>query len=379
MQLASEDQLRLNVLLAQPLEALRINEGSMTVHALTPRGEAKVRLNPTVRDEQYLRWVRELISTRITGSPGGYPVFLQRWTRMGQNTTRLEQLLLLGEPEAVVAVVHAPKLSAELARRAWWAAPTPHNARRLLEKPAVVNSALGQTLAAFLLEFLPFEAIPSDMVDTVHLCLQGELISPEEQEKLWNRARRKNPFYVGFLLADSRTIPLNDPPHQAHPAVCSALAPEQAAGNPFAHAFSIALSAGGQRWLRTLLLALEKPADQEVVIALFQALQKRFNLPFPESRGTRDMVLAQQRAAAWSRGQDDQGRICPTALQAVGQALPAGLQPLLEAQLLLAQMGEDSLVPVFGGSDAVGSVMRRHLEPLSQPISTAAACLLGTA
>ncbi|HPE60251.1 MAG: hypothetical protein KDI15_10330 [Thiothrix sp.] len=378
MQLASEDMLRLNVLLAQPLQALRINESTMTVHALTAKGEAKVQLHPTVHDTRYLRWVRELISTKVTGSPGGYPVFLQRWTRMGQNTTRLEQLLLLGEPEAVVAVVHAPQLSAELARRAWWAEPTPHNARRLLEKPDVVGSELGQVLAAFLLEFLPFEAIPLDMADTVHLCLQGELISTAEQKKLWNRARRKQPFYVGFLLADSRTLPLSDPAHPSHAEVCTALAPALAADNPFAHAFSIALSAGGRRWLRTLLLALEKPADQEVVIALFQAIQKRFNLPFPESRGVRDMALAQQRAAAWSRGEhDDQGHACPQSLQTVVQALPPALQLLLEAWLLLAQMGEDSLVPVFGGSDAVGSVMRKHLEPLSKPVSRAAVCLLG--
>ena len=49
-------------------------------------------------------------------------MYLQRWTRMGQmRDESLEQLLLLGEPEAVVAVVCAPGLTDELARRAWWA------------------------------------------------------------------------------------------------------------------------------------------------------------------------------------------------------------------------------------------------------------------
>ena len=42
MQLSNEDNLRLNVLLAQDLKAIRINEGTMTVHALTDQGEAKV-------------------------------------------------------------------------------------------------------------------------------------------------------------------------------------------------------------------------------------------------------------------------------------------------------------------------------------------------
>jgi hypothetical protein len=44
--------LQLNVLLAQPLQAVRINESTMTAHALTACGEAKVRLNPTAQDEQ---------------------------------------------------------------------------------------------------------------------------------------------------------------------------------------------------------------------------------------------------------------------------------------------------------------------------------------
>jgi hypothetical protein len=36
--------------------------------------------------------------------------------------------------------------------------------------------------------------------------------------------------------------------------------------------------------------------------------------------------------------------------------------------LVLAQLGEDSLITYFGGSDAVGSVMRNQLKPLIEPI-----------
>ncbi|MEZ5476913.1 MAG: hypothetical protein R3E95_05350 [Thiolinea sp.] len=208
MQLSNEDNLRLNVLLAQPLQAVRINESTLTVHALTAKGEAKVRLNPTTRDEQYLRWVRELLALKVTGSPGGYPVFLKRWTRMGHTRNNLEQMLLLGEPEAVAAVVYAPQLSHEIGRRAWWADPNAANARRLLEKADVAAGPLGQELADYLLEFLPFEEQPLDVVDTVRLCLRGELISEAERDKLWSRAKRKNPFYVGFLFADAARLPL---------------------------------------------------------------------------------------------------------------------------------------------------------------------------
>ena len=120
MELSSEDSLRLNVLINQDLQAIRIDESKMIVYALTGRGEAKVPLNPTCRDEKYLRIVREMFSTHALGSPGGYPVFLRRWTRMGQmREESLEGLLILGEPEAVVAVANSTELTEEVARRAW--------------------------------------------------------------------------------------------------------------------------------------------------------------------------------------------------------------------------------------------------------------------
>src|SRR6056297_2633860 len=144
MELSNEDALRLNVLLNQDLQAIRIDESKMIVYGLSDKGEASISLNPNCRDEQYLKQVKELISTHVLGSPGGYPVFLRRWTRMGQTRDEsLAQLLLLGEPEAVVAVVHAPGLTHEFARRAWWAMPTAENARRMLEREVVVQSPLG--------------------------------------------------------------------------------------------------------------------------------------------------------------------------------------------------------------------------------------------
>ncbi|MGD8614944.1 MAG: sulfur reduction protein DsrS, partial [Gammaproteobacteria bacterium] len=153
MDLSSEDSLRLNVLLANPLQAVRIDESSMTVHALSDQGEASVKLNPRGRDDQYLKRVRELLSSQVLGSPGGYPVFLRRWTRMGQaRDNSLEQLLLLGEPEAVVAVVHANGLTDEIARRAWWAMPVADNARRMLERECVVRGTMGPVLAEYLVE-----------------------------------------------------------------------------------------------------------------------------------------------------------------------------------------------------------------------------------
>ena len=122
MDLTPEDALRINVLLASQIEAIRLDESRMTLFALSQKGEAKVKLNPNCRDDSYLRKVRETLSSHVLGSPGGYPVYLKRWTRMGQARDEvLESLLMLGEPEAVVAVVNATGITDELARRAWWA------------------------------------------------------------------------------------------------------------------------------------------------------------------------------------------------------------------------------------------------------------------
>ena len=158
MDLTPEDALRINVLLASPIEAIRLDESRMTLFALSPKGEATVKLNPNCRDEAYLRKVRETLSSHVLGSPGGYPVYLKRWTRMGQARDEvLESLLMLGEPEAVVAVVNASGITDELARRAWWASQTSDNARCMLQQAAVVNGQMGSVLADFLIEFLPFE------------------------------------------------------------------------------------------------------------------------------------------------------------------------------------------------------------------------------
>lgn len=363
MQLSNEDNLRLNVLLAQPLKAIRINEASMTILALTEKGEAKVQLNPTVRDDQYLRWIREIISLKITGSPGGYPVFLRSWTRMGHADNTIEHMLLLGEPEAIVAMVHAPVLTHDQANCAWWANPTIEVARRLLHYPDIVAGGLGKELAAYLLEFLPFEEEQKNIVISVSLCLQGELTTKEQRVSLWKRAKRKNPFYVGFLRS-KKNIPSNQSEHPELSIIESSLSKLIADENSYALHLCELLSEEGQRWLYTLKESLRKPVDQDVVITLFLFIADNFSLPFPERLGVREMQLACDRSDQLCRGEEG----TPEALTQVLLTLDKEYHLLLNATLVLAQLGEDTLTPVFSGNDSVGTVMRRKLEPLTTPI-----------
>ncbi len=366
MELSNEDNLRLNVLLAQDLKAIRINEGTMTVHALTDKGEAKVVLNPTIRDEQYLRLVRELFSLKITGSPGGYPIFLKRWTRMGHTDNTLEHMLLLGEPEAIVAVVHAAELTHEIGLRAWWANPTTEVAIRLLEYPDIVNGELGKELASYLMEFMPFEEKQVQIVNMVRLCLQGELLTAEDREKLWARAKRRNPFCVGFVHTSPNKIPLAIKESKNFSNVKKSLKNVLVQDNPYAKNLVLLLSNDGQTWLHTLKLALNKPVDQDVVISLFIAINQFFHLPLntlaQDHRGTRSIEIAIDHAE----------EICKKAdcidLQTTITLLNNDQQPLINAMLVLAQMGEHTLIPIFSGNDSVGTVMRKRLLPLTTPL-----------
>jgi hypothetical protein len=366
MELCAEDSLRLNVLLANPLQAVRIDESSMTVHALSQEGEASVKLNPQGRDDQYLKKVRELLSSQVLGSPGGYPIFLRRWTRMGQaRDDSLEQLLLLGEPEAIVAVVHAAGLSDEIARRAWWAMPVAENARRMLEKESVVTGSMGSVLAEYLIEFLPFETDHRAMIETVRLVLQPGLVSDELRDKLWRSARRKNTYYVGFMHAMPDALPDTSTARADWQQLSERLQPLLKAGNPVARQLCRCLSDAGQVFLETAELAMKKPVNQDVVVELLKAIQGYFASVCPHSDAAADMETIIDDAEALL----DVPPVCETttAVQDVLAVVPEYRHDV-RAIMALAWIGEPLVIPVFSRSDAIGSVMRKKIEPVMKPI-----------
>lgn len=275
MELSPEDNLKLNVLVSQELQAVRIDESKMIVHALTGKGEAKIVLNPTLKDEPYLRQIREFFSTHALGSPGGYPVYLKRWTRMGQaREENLESLLLLGEPEAVVAVAHAQGLTQELARRTWWAMPTAEVARKMLANPNVADTAIGLELAQYLLEFLPFEEHSASIIESVQLVLRPGLLDEASRRSLWNRAVRKSAYYVGFLYAIPFDLPEPQVARSDYDQVCALT---KGLTGPYATLIRRCCSAQGQTLLSTIEQAMKKASDQDMVVELFKAVAALFS------------------------------------------------------------------------------------------------------
>lgn len=375
MQLSQEDSLRLNVLLNQAVQAIRIDEGKMIVYGLTERGEAKIQLSPNCKDELYIKRVKETISSHILGSPGGYPVFLKRWTRMGQQrANNLESLLKLGEPEAVVAVVGAEGITDEIARRAWWAMPNADNARRMLARQDVVQGEMGKTLADFLLEFLPFEEEPRNMIESVRLVLQPGLIDVDTRNGLWSKGQRRNAYHVGFLLACPDELPQTSVPHRDLDTLQSALSQLTANGNTIASMLLRVLDVHGQGFLKTVETVLSKPANQDVVVALFEAIEAYFREVRPHGERRRDVEQILTEAREFCKASDS--CLHKQDIDEIKSQLPEAL-PLLESLFVLSCVGEQLIAPIFATTDAVGSVMRRKIEPVSKPITQHISQLLG--
>ncbi|MGE5240094.1 MAG: sulfur reduction protein DsrS [Bacteroidota bacterium] len=370
MELSSEDLLRLNVLLANEVEAIRIDEGSMTVYGLSRGNEARVPLRPNCRPEKYLRLVREMLSSHVLGSPGGYPVFLQRWTRMGQTRdAQLDKLLLLGEPEAVVAVAGASGLSDDLARRTWWAMPTSDIARRMLEKETVVQGAMGKELAAYLVEHLAFETEPMTIIATVQLILQPGLIDAETRARIFRLGTHRNAYHIGFLAATPDDLPDTTPArpdYDDYRARLNALADD---GNTLAAFLARLLDTAGQTFLAVSEAQLQHPVDKYTVAAMMEIIGNYFaparDAPAGEIGAALECTAAQLASASGE-------------LAALLEKLPE-LRNEIGAMLTLAHSSERLITPIIAVTSASGTLLRRKLEPVLDPLLQQYAVLRKTA
>ncbi len=356
MQLSSEDSLKLNVILANKPLAIRINESRMTLSALFTKNETEIQLNPTIREDHYLKLVREMISGQVLGSPGGYPVFLQRWTRMGQmRKESVEQLLMLGEQEAVVAAAFSTGLSDEMAKRIWWAMEDPENARQMLQNKAVVEGEMGAVLAAFLIEFLPFETEAEIIIESIRLILQPNLISPEEQQKLWDKGQRKTVFLIGFLIAMPNQLPITT---EAHPNIDQL---NNASAHQQLELLKTIHSEQGQAFLFTVLKVSKKPSNQEVLMEILKAIASYFSAMRtldPEDK-TLDEIEADYI--------EYQAHLPPEVSELI-QQYPAQ-EKNIHAMYVLARLNYGVIRPVLLTSTAMGSLMRKKIKPVMDPIT----------
>jgi hypothetical protein len=348
-ELSPEDELRLNVLFNTDLKAVRIDESNMVLWALTPQGEASVPLKPNERSDRYLKRVRELLSGHALGSPGGYPVHLTRWTRQSQSglsPRHLAQLLLIAEEEAVVAVVHSPALTDEMARHAWWCMPTIENARLMLMRDVVIQGSMGRTLVEFLVDHLAFlHEDDVGILDTVAVMLYSGVLTDAERLAIWKRGTSRNSYYVPFLELQPDTLPNPRAARADHTGVPAL------ADNPYSAMLEKALSGQGQTFIATVATILDRPEVQEVVNHTLNAL------------------------ANWCaplRQADEAAR--KAARASLLEAAPQ-FESDCEALDALALIDADTVRPIFLKTTAIGSLMRRKIQPVVTPLLDSIAVL----
>jgi len=219
--LSPEDNFQLNVLLSQSIDAIRLNESKLILYAFMNEKEVSLKLSPNCHVDQYIKKIKECLSTRYLKSPAGYPVFLKRWTRTGEmKSDNIDNLLRIAEPEAIVAITHSDSITIRQANFAWWANPSTENAQQLLSNSNIAKSGLSTELSAFLLEFLPFETSSESILNTMDLLLSNNLISDQEKSFLWKKGKRKAVYLIGFLQLGSEYLlensnQKNDPAHYA--------------------------------------------------------------------------------------------------------------------------------------------------------------------
>ena len=273
---------------------------------------------------------------------------------MGQmKDDSLEQLLMLGEPEAVVAAVCAPGLTDELARRAWWAMEDAENARHMLRKQMVCEGEMGPVLASYLVEHLPFESEPEKQIETIRLVLQPGLLDDAQVNDLWRKAARKPPYFVGFIASRADNIPETEDAHPLWHAHAEMLEQLAAGGNTAAAALSRVLGAPGQAWMQTVYKVFRKPSNQDVINIALDEIAAYFGTLRVEPVDATLKELAEE-ARAWVNGAD--------AAQVL--AREPDLRDALVAARVLSGLSYGVVRPVFRGTTAIGSLMRKKLAPV---------------
>jgi hypothetical protein len=226
---------------------------------------------------------------------------------------------------------------------------------------------MGTVLAEFLVEFLPFEEEACNQIASVSLVLQEGLIEPAERMRLWEKARHKHAYYVGFLQAIPDELPDQQAANPAWTSSCQRLAGLLEEGNPFATQLCRLLSPAGQSYLASVDTVLKKPANQDVMVELMQALDRHAaSLSLGEYKldDIEDIVRMAGAMVAGEVGTDSESN---QSLQRLIRTHPGSARHV-RAMLVLGLLGETVLNPVFSRTDAIGTVMRKKLKPVTEPI-----------
>ncbi|HCK77036.1 MAG TPA: hypothetical protein DHW07_07810, partial [Gammaproteobacteria bacterium] len=243
--------------------------------------------------------------------------------------------------------------------------PTVEVARLMLSHPAVANGSLGPILGRFLLDHLPFETASRPIIDTVKLLLHSRLLNEQEIGRLWARAQNQVAWLVGFLSAGPQYLNV---PYETEPESHASLFVES---SPIEALLTRTGSVRDRHFLHFVESALKQAIDMDTVVDTLNALGDYYK----PLRGEEELPRS---ADALRRAV---GTISGLSTEAFAQDHAGGrnhtrLHKQRAALITLSLCGEPLVAPFFAKSDAVGSLMRRKLEPVISPVFSALDTLL---
>jgi hypothetical protein len=179
---------------------------------------------------------------------------------------------------------------------------------------------------------------------------------------------------VGFLWSLPDALPVLTPVHPQAEYFTAQLTPLCTAGNPVAQQLVRILDNTGQAFLTTAEQVLRKPTHQEVVNILFDIIANYFNTICPDEYGDIEITQLLEQATQFCQNPPDNQ--LGQAVNAVLTELPES-QTLVQAMLVLAGLRYSLVRPIFSRTTAIGSLMRKKLAPVTEPILTQFAILRG--
>jgi len=119
---------------------------------------------------------------------------------------------------------------------------------------------------------------------------------------------------------------------------------------------------------------MAKPTNQDVVVEFLKSIQQYFSAVCPHVDSAADMETIISDAEALL----DIPPVCPTttAVYEVLEQLPEHSADV-RAMMALGWVGEPLVNPIFSRTDSIGSVMRKKIIPVTEPIQQQFAQLRG--
>ena len=165
---------------------------------------------------------------------------------------------------------------------------------------------------------------------------------------------------LAFFQQTPHKLLFDTQPHHLENNLLNTLKDEIKSENQLAKLLCQVFSAKGQAYLQTIEVVLNKPNDQDVVVELLNTIGDYFKLTNMDAPTWRDMQsLCTYADEVYAKSLESEKIL----------AIDSSLEPQLKALVCLSMVSETLIDPIFGMTDAIGSVMRKKIEPITKPIS----------